>query len=66
MIESNIQAGKQDVPPGPDGASKLKRGVSITDACVDFEMTVEMLDGLNKVRILHSKILCDMLLTLPF
>ncbi|KAK7464322.1 hypothetical protein VKT23_006490 [Stygiomarasmius scandens] len=48
MIESNIQAGKQDVPPGPDGASKLKRGVSITDACVDFEMTVEMLDGLNK------------------
>lgn len=45
MIESNINAGRQDVPPqGPCG---LKYGVSITDACVDWETTIGMLDRLN-------------------
>ncbi|TDL26789.1 3-deoxy-7-phosphoheptulonate synthase [Rickenella mellea] len=49
MIESNINAGKQDVPaPEDGGASKLRYGVSITDACVDWEMTKGMLDELNK------------------
>ena len=47
MIESHINGGRQDVPPeGPQG---LKHGVSITDACVDWEMTVAMLDELNEV-----------------
>ncbi|KAF5360056.1 hypothetical protein D9758_007607 [Tetrapyrgos nigripes] len=47
MIESNINEGRQDVPGG--GAACLKHGVSITDACVEFETTtVEMLDRLNK------------------
>ena len=46
MIESHINAGRQDVPPeGPQG---LKYGVSNTDACVDWEMTVGMLDELNE------------------
>ncbi|KAG7447289.1 3-deoxy-7-phosphoheptulonate synthase [Guyanagaster necrorhizus] len=46
MIESNIKDGRQDVPPeGPHG---LKHGVSITDACVDWEATVQMLDRLNE------------------
>ncbi|TFK96962.1 3-deoxy-7-phosphoheptulonate synthase [Pterulicium gracile] len=46
MIESNINGGRQDVPPeGPQG---LKYGVSITDACVDWEVTVKMLDNLNE------------------
>lgn len=50
MIESHINAGKQDVPPESEGGvNKLKYGVSITDACVDWEMTVEMLNGLNEV-----------------
>jgi len=45
MIESNINAGRQDVPSeGPNG---LKHGVSITDACVDWETTVSMLDKLD-------------------
>ena len=48
MVESHINAGRQDIPPeGPKG---LKYGVSITDACVDWATTVPMLDKLNKVR----------------
>ncbi|KAL6308909.1 3-deoxy-7-phosphoheptulonate synthase [Sparassis latifolia] len=46
MVESHIHAGRQDVPPAGPGA--LKHGVSITDACVDWEMTVGMLDGLDR------------------
>ena len=45
MVESHINAGRQDVPP--EGPGALKHGVSITDACVDWETTVAMLDGLN-------------------
>lgn len=45
MVESHINAGRQDVPP--EGPAALKHGVSITDACVDWETTVQMLDGLN-------------------
>lgn len=44
MIESNLCEGRQDVPA--EGKSGLKRGVSITDACVDWDTTVVMLDGL--------------------
>lgn len=32
-----------------DGEVKLKYGVSITDACVDWDMTMTMLDELNEV-----------------
>jgi 3-deoxy-7-phosphoheptulonate synthase len=48
MIESNINEGRQDVPP--EGPSCLKYGVSITDACVDWQTTLGMLDRLNVVR----------------
>ncbi|ODV62804.1 3-deoxy-7-phosphoheptulonate synthase ARO4 [Ascoidea rubescens DSM 1968] len=44
MIESNIFEGNQKVPP--EGKSKLKYGVSITDACVSWETTVDMLEEL--------------------
>ena len=47
MIESNIRAGRQDVPP--EGPAGLKYGISITDACVDWETTVQMLNKLNEV-----------------
>ena len=47
MIESHIHAGRQDVPA--DGPSALKWGVSITDACVDWETTVRMLTELDEV-----------------
>ena len=49
MIESHINAGRQDVPP--EGPAALKYGVSITDACVDWPTTVQMLDRLNQVRL---------------
>ncbi|TIB39345.1 hypothetical protein E3P86_01158 [Wallemia ichthyophaga] len=45
MAESNINEGRQDVPA--EGPSGLKHGVSITDACVDFQMTIDMLNELN-------------------
>ena len=44
MIESNIHAGNQKVPP--EGPSGLKKGVSITDACIDWDMTVDVLENL--------------------
>jgi 3-deoxy-7-phosphoheptulonate synthase len=44
MIESNINEGNQKVPP--EGPSGLKKGVSITDACIAWETTVDVLEGL--------------------
>ncbi|ANB12093.1 3-deoxy-7-phosphoheptulonate synthase ARO4 [Sugiyamaella lignohabitans] len=41
MIESHINEGKQSV--GPEGKAGLKYGVSITDACVNWETTEVML-----------------------
>ncbi|KAI8829061.1 phospho-2-dehydro-3-deoxyheptonate aldolase [Chytriomyces cf. hyalinus JEL632] len=46
MVESNIHEGNQKVPA--TGAKDLKYGVSITDACVDWETTVQMMDVLSK------------------
>ncbi|KAG5351176.1 hypothetical protein C0989_007634 [Termitomyces sp. Mn162] len=57
MIESHINEGRQDVPPeGPVG---LKYGVSITDACVDWECTVAMLDKLNEAVSQRRKMLLE-------
>lgn len=42
MLESNLQAGKQSL--GKD-LSALKHGVSITDGCISFEETEELLLG---------------------
>jgi 3-deoxy-7-phosphoheptulonate synthase len=44
MIESNIAAGNQKVPA--EGPAGLKRGVSITDACIDWESTITVLEEL--------------------
>lgn len=44
MIESNINEGNQKVPA--EGPSALKKGVSITDACIDWDSTVEVLEDL--------------------
>lgn len=44
MIESNINEGNQKVPP--EGPSALKKGVSITDACIDWDSTVTVLEDL--------------------
>lgn len=45
MIESNINEGNQKVPA--EGPSGLKKGVSITDACIDWESTVTVLEDLS-------------------
>ena len=44
MIESNINEGNQKVPA--EGPSGLKEGVSITDACINWESTVDVLKEL--------------------
>ena len=42
MIESNLVAGRQDIVPG----KPLIYGQSVTDACVDWETSVRLLDDL--------------------
>jgi 3-deoxy-7-phosphoheptulonate synthase len=44
MIESNINEGNQKVPP--EGPAALRLGVSITDACINWETTVDVLENL--------------------
>ena len=40
MLESNLHAGNQKIPPD---LSQLKYGVSVTDACIDWDMTEKTL-----------------------
>jgi len=42
MIESHLEAGRQDLVPGV----ALEHGVSITDACIGFDQTVPVLRSL--------------------
>jgi len=44
MLESNLFEGNQSVP---DDLSKLKYGVSVTDACIGWEATEELILGLR-------------------
>lgn len=44
MLESNMYEGNQKVPA--EGPSALLKGVSITDACINWEMTVDVLEQL--------------------
>ena len=50
MLESNIHHGNQSIPAD---LGELKYGVSVTDACMDWEMTenalMEMADSLRPV-----------------
>ncbi|RCI04858.1 hypothetical protein CU098_012957 [Rhizopus stolonifer] len=46
MIESNLVEGRQDIPA--DGPHKLTYGKSITDACINWEDTVQCLEELRK------------------
>ncbi len=60
MIESNLVEGRQDVVPGRE----LVHGQSITDACVSWETTETMLEGLahavqKRRRLLHPAALSD-------
>ncbi|NNE92580.1 MAG: 3-deoxy-7-phosphoheptulonate synthase [Verrucomicrobiales bacterium] len=44
MIESHLHEGNQKADP--DNLDALEYGVSVTDSCVSWDTTVEMLDGL--------------------
>jgi 3-deoxy-7-phosphoheptulonate synthase len=46
MVESFIEPGNQ---PIPEDLSKLRYGCSVTDACVGWDTTVEMLNGAAQV-----------------
>ncbi|CCE78843.1 Piso0_000875 [Millerozyma farinosa CBS 7064] len=49
MIESNIEEGRQDVPPPEKGGKdSLKYGCSITDACIGWKDTEDVLEVLAK------------------
>ncbi|KEZ44394.1 3-deoxy-7-phosphoheptulonate synthase [Scedosporium apiospermum] len=55
MIESNINEGNQKVPQ--EGKAGLKYGVSITDACINWEDTVSVLDVLANAVKARRKVL---------
>jgi len=42
MVESHLFEGRQDIVPG----QPLQHGVSVTDACISFEQTLPVLQGL--------------------
>ncbi len=46
MIESNINWGNQNIP---DDLSQLKYGVSVTDACIDWDTTEKCLRELSEI-----------------
>ena len=46
MIDSNLNSGNQKVTES--GLASLKKGVSITDACIDWDMTVSVLRNLAR------------------
>lgn len=47
MVESHIQSGTQKFTPGKDDPKKLEYGKSITDACLGWNDTVQMLQQLS-------------------
>ncbi len=53
MIESNLFCGNQ---PFPEDPSTLQYGISVTDACISWEETAELLrDGAMKLHAVFSK-----------
>ncbi|OAV93816.1 3-deoxy-7-phosphoheptulonate synthase [Puccinia triticina 1-1 BBBD Race 1] len=58
MLESNINEGRQDLPS--KGPAALKHGVSITDACIDFESTLTVLKNLQNAVVYRRKLIEDL------
>ena len=57
MIESHLHAGAQKFTPGKDDAAKLEYGKSMTDACIGWDDSVNVLDVLGaavKARRRHA------------
>ena len=62
MLESNINAGNQKIPAD---LSQLKYGVSVTDACIDWETTEHALRMTNR-RLLDKKLKGEETLTFDY
>ena len=59
MVESHLQGGAQKFTAGKDDPAKLEFGRSITDACINWDDTVGVLEGLAqavKVRRAASRV----------
>jgi 3-deoxy-7-phosphoheptulonate synthase len=64
MLESNLVAGRQDLDQRHPGA--LEHGKSVTDACVDLDMTAAMLDELAQAaRARRARDVADEAVALP-
>jgi len=51
MLESNINKGNQKI------STNMKKGVSVTDACIDFDTTVSLLSRLNETNVCEANTL---------
>ena len=47
MVESHLKAGAQKFTPGKDNVDSLNYGQSITDACIDWDSSLEVLKTLS-------------------
>ena len=47
MVESHLQPGAQKFTPGKDDATALEYGKSITDACLSWDHSLQLLDTLS-------------------
>ncbi len=56
MVESNLQAGAQKFTPGKDQPSALTYGQSITDACIDWDDSVAVLETLSQGVLARRKL----------
>jgi 3-deoxy-7-phosphoheptulonate synthase len=56
MVESNLQAGAQKFTPGKDQPSALAYGQSITDACIDWNDSVGVLETLSQGVLARRKL----------
>jgi 3-deoxy-7-phosphoheptulonate synthase len=48
MVESHLQPGAQKFTPGKDDPGRLEYGRSITDACLGWEHSLELLQVLSQ------------------
>lgn len=49
MMESHLSAGNQKFEPGVTSRSSLQHGVSITDKCMDWATTEELIRRIQDV-----------------
>ena len=55
MIESNLVEGKQSEPKAGQTKAELVYGQSITDGCVGWDTTVDLLTKLNQAVLARRK-----------